>query len=105
MIFWVAKQIILSVVLIAVIHYIYTFFKNNLTTPQIRDLIKKPQRQYDDIYKKISNKKKDGNDNMKSELKKYLAEIKKKPGESDREILGSGANTFGSNFEPAYQNI
>ena len=42
---------------------------------------------------------------MKSELKKYLAEIKKKPGESDREILGSGANTFAGNFEPAYQNI
>ena len=49
--------------------------KNNLTIPQVKDLIHKPQQQYDEIYKTIkSENKSTGNQDMKDELKKYLAE-------------------------------
>ena len=104
MIFWVAKQIILSITLIAIIHYIYTFFKNNLTIPQVKDLIHKPQQQYNEIYKKIKTKKTESNENMKDELKKYLAEIHNQPIEEKKPILSVG-NTFDNNFNNAYQTI
>ena len=104
MIFWVAKQVILSVTLIAVIHYIYTFFKNNLTIPQVKDLIHKPQQQYDEIYSKIKTKKQENNDSMKEELKKYLAEIQQQPTEEKEPILSVGSN-FNNNFNNAYQTL
>ena len=104
MIFWVAKQIILSITLIAVIHYIYTFFKNNLTIPQVKDLIHKPQQQYNEMYKKIKTKKKENNDSMKDELKKYLAEIQQQPIE-EKEPIESVGDTFNTNFNNAYQTI
>ena len=104
MIFWVAKQVILSVTLIAVIHYIYTFFKNNLTIPQVKDLIHKPQQQYNEIYSKIKTKKKENNESMKEELKKYLAEIQQQPTEEKEPILSVGSN-FNNNFNNAYQRL
>ena len=104
MIFWVAKQVILSVTLIAVIHYIYTFFKNNLTIPQVKDLIHKPQQQYNEIYSKIKTKKQENNDSMKEELKKYLAEIQQQPTEEKEPILSVGSN-FNNNFNNAYQTL
>ena len=104
MIFWVAKQVILSVTLIAVIHYIYTFFKNNLTIPQVKDLIHKPQQQYNEIYSKIKTKKKENNESMKEELKKYLAEIQQQPTEEKEPILSVGSN-FNNNFNNAYQTL
>ena len=104
MIFWVAKQVILSVTLIAVIHYIYTFFKNNLTIPQVKDLIHKPQQQYNEIYSKIKTKKQENNESMKEELKKYLAEIQQQPTEEKEPILSVGSN-FNNNFNNAYQTL
>jgi ABC-type bacteriocin/lantibiotic exporter with double-glycine peptidase domain len=105
MIFWITKQITLSVVLITVIHYIYTFFKNNLTIPQVKDLIHKPQQQYNEIYNTIKTvKKAENNDSMKDELKKYLAEIQKKPEEIIPSVQPVG-DSFDNNFQNAYQTI
>ena len=105
MIFWVAKQVILSVTLIAVIHYIYTFFKNNLTIPQVKDLIHKPQQQYNEIYSKIKTKKKENNESMKEELKKYLAEIQQQPTTEEKEPILSVGSNFNNNFNNAYQTL
>ena len=55
MLFWVAKQVILSIILIAVIHYIYVFFKTNLTIPKVKDLIHQPQKQYNEMHHKIKD--------------------------------------------------
>ena len=46
MLLWIVQQIIISVVLIVTVHYIYIFFKNNLTVPKTKDLVKKPTEQY-----------------------------------------------------------
>lgn len=102
MIFWVTKQIILSILLIAVIHYIYAFFKNNLTTPQVKDLINKPQKQYDEIYKKIEAHNSVDNKDMKDELKKYLAEMQQKPTHQPVNPIG---NNFTDNFSEKYQTL
>lgn len=106
MIFWITKQIILSIILIAVIHYIYTFFKNNLTIPQVKDLIHKPQQQYDEIYKTIkSENKSTGNQDMKDELKKYLAEMQQKQEPTVEEDIKAIGGAFDNNFSDSYQTL
>jgi hypothetical protein len=71
MLFWVIQQTIISVVLIISVHYIYIFFKNNLTIPKTKDLINKPTEQYKKIYSSLTKSKEDTKE-MKSELKNYL---------------------------------
>ena len=106
MIFWITKQIILSIILIAVIHYIYTFFKNNLTIPQVKDLINKPQKQYDEIYKTIKSENNSGqNQDMKDELKKYLAEMQQKQEPDTKEDIKAIGGTFDNNFSDTYQTF
>ena len=58
MLLWIVQQIIISVVLIVTLHYIYIFFKNNLTVPKTKDLVKKPTEQYKKIYMKKMDFKK-----------------------------------------------
>jgi len=78
--FWVISQIVISIVIIASIHYIYNFFKQNLTVPKIKDLVKKPEQQYKNIYNSLSQSKKEKEEkkiNMKSELKNYIKQLSK----------------------------
>ena len=107
MILWSIKILILSVILIFVSHNLFGFFKDTLTTPKVKDLVNKPQQQYNDIMKTIqkynnstkqSVNKSVNNVNtsnnvtqnskqqtmidktqMKDELKHFLNEIKNKP--------------------------
>ena len=50
MLFWIIRQILISFILIFVLHNIYNYFKNNLTVPKIKDLIRKPAQQYKELY-------------------------------------------------------
>ena len=102
------RQIIFSIIFIVLLHHIYTFFINNLTTPKVKDLINKPKRQYDDIYKNIvesrENKEQKG-EQMKSELKEYLSKISKKK-EKVEEIKTEGSQIIFSNaFESNFQTL
>ena len=99
MFFWTLKWIFISLLLILLIHYLYFFLKNTLTVPKVRDLIHKPQEQYQELLKNShmapaqaafaasqasqapsSNFKEEGQEEesqlMTEELKKYLEEIK-----------------------------
>ena len=71
MLFWIIQQTIISVVLIISVHYIYIFFKNNLTIPKTKDLVNKPTEQYKKIYSSLKKNKEDTKE-MKNELKNYL---------------------------------
>ncbi len=71
MLFWIIQQTIISIVLIISIHYIYIFFKNNLTIPKTKDLVNKPTEQYKKIYSSLKKTKED-NTEMQTELKNYL---------------------------------
>ena len=108
MLLWITKQIIISLLIIVLAHSIYMFLKTNLTTPKIRDLVNKPQKQYEKIYEKtetkelnnanISNKEEEMN--MKNELQNYLKELSDT---TKRKNVISG--DFNSNFSPQFQNI
>jgi|TARA_B110000037_G_scaffold39527_1_gene48950 cell shape-determining protein MreC len=76
MIFSVLQTTIISIILIFMIHYIYLFLKENLTTPKIRDLVNKPTEQYNKIYKDLQSSPEVTTD-MKGELQNYLKSLTK----------------------------
>jgi hypothetical protein len=77
MLLWIIKQIVLSLVVIILIHYLYLFFKTNLTVPKIKDLVHRPEQKYKEMYQSITPPKEEAAD-MKLELKKYLNGLKEK---------------------------
>jgi hypothetical protein len=63
----------LSLIIIILVHYLYIFFKTNLTVPKIKDLVNRPERKYKEIYQSLEKPDiaKPSVD-MKVELKNYL---------------------------------
>ena len=95
---WIIKVTMISLLLIFLLHYLYSFFKTTLTSPKLKDLVNKPQEKYNTIYNSlksagdggVQNLGDDTNNNsesinnsnsnsnsssMKDELKKYLKEL------------------------------
>jgi len=103
MFFWIIQQIIISIVLIVSIHYIYIFFKNNLTIPKTKDLVKKPIEQYKQIYTSLNNKSKK-KVNMKDELKNYLKELSSKTKKKPPSTIENVGNLFTSSSSGNFTN-
>ena len=105
MLFWFFQQIIISLTLILLIHYLYVFFKNNLTEPKVKDLVNKPMKRYMEMYQTIDNPTTDNpttdnqnnsSDNhiqMKNELKNYLQTLTSKKNDP------MGANDLNTNYQ------
>lgn len=51
----VVQMTAISLCLIAVVHYLYVFFKTTLTVPKVKDLVNRPQKQYDAIFKAMGD--------------------------------------------------
>jgi hypothetical protein len=68
-----------SFIFIFVVHYLYEYFKDNLTVPKEKDMIEKPREAYNKIYEtlQVHEDKVKLNNDMKDELKNYLNELKK----------------------------
>ena len=105
MLFFIIQQIILSLILIAIVHYIYEFFKNNLTEPKIKDLVNKPKAKYEQIYNSVSNGEKEPTpptSSMKTELQNYLTELSKTNNTDEPSGVPMSQNTF---FNNNYQSL
>lgn len=50
---WTLKISILSFLFIWIVHHLFIFFRDNLTTPKIKDMVNIPQQKYEDIFKHI----------------------------------------------------
>lgn len=112
MFLWITKQISISILFIILIHYLYNYFKTNLTIPKVKDLVNEPKNEYNTIFKdlqKISRKEneerqqKNKEDSMKAELEAYLDDINEN--ENEKQIQKPSFydldNSFGgSKFEP-----
>ena len=95
MFYLILKWTLISLILIILVHYLYSFFKTTLTVPKIKDLVNRPAGAYKEIYEtiekvkvnereklketnanNISNSVPNGiiknEDNMKDELKSFL---------------------------------
>ena len=105
MLFFIIQQIILSLILIAIVHYIYEFFKNNLTEPKIKDLVNKPKVKYEQIYNNVTSREPEANppsSSMKTELQNYLTELSKTNKSSEPSGVPLSQNTF---FDNNYQSV
>ena len=104
MFFWIIQQTIISIILIISVHYIYIFFKNNLTVPKTKDLVNKPTEQYKKIYSSLNNTK-ENNKEMKNELKNYLKTLsssKKKQNDKPQNKIDTAENIFSSGNFTSY---
>ena len=82
---WIIQMSIISLILIILLHYLYTFFQTNLTIPKVKDLVNKPQKQYETLFNtmkenrtttiELKNTDPTAKENMKNELKNYLKEL------------------------------
>ena len=80
---WIIQMSIISLILIILVHYLFTFFMTNLTLPKVKDLVNKPQQQYEILYNTMKEQPKPKNnssdsESMKTELKNYLKELSDK---------------------------
>ena len=55
MLFWTIQVTIISIILIFLVHHLLVFFRNNLTTPKIKDLVYAPTQKYDAIFNAMNN--------------------------------------------------
>ena len=74
---------VLSLVIIILLHHFFIYFKQNLTTPKIKDLVNQPMKQYNEIYDIINTdkpainvtNKPENSEDMKMELKNYMKNL------------------------------
>jgi len=101
MLYWVIKQIIISLTLILLIHYLYFFFKKNLTEPKVKDLVNKPIKRYMEMYKTMDKPDnlppKVDTGKMKDELKNYLKTLTTKDDIPGVDI--NNTNSFNTNYQ------
>ena len=80
MIAWIFQISVISILFIFLVHHLICFFKNTLTVPKIKDLVKSSSKKYETIYSVIKeNTHNDTTDihllqpaSMKDELKSFL---------------------------------
>ena len=105
MFLWIVKQITLSIIIISLIHYLYIFFKQNLTVPKIKDLVNRPEQKYKEIYQSLEAKSTEMPSNeikmdMKAELKNYLQGLGKNEKDSSPiAALPESNNLFNNSYQ------
>jgi hypothetical protein len=51
---WLIQNILFSISLIVVIHYLYVYFETTLTAPKVKDLIHCPKQKYKSLFDTIN---------------------------------------------------
>lgn len=95
--------VIMSLILIAVVHYLFNFFKETLTVPKVKDLVQQPMEHYKTIDSITNNSDNEGTtkikdignntDDMKNELKNFFNDLK------NQNSFDNLQNNFTSNIE------
>ena len=64
---WLIQASVVSLIVIYVIHNLYSFFKETLTVPKIKDMVKRPQQKYEMLFRElrdqVANNGHNGNSN------------------------------------------
>ena len=84
-------------------HYIFIFFKDNLTHPQMKDLVNKSKTKYQEIYSSLNKKNAPINNKnqMKNELQNYLKEISTNT--ANKDIKSAEDNNFSKAIMKHYE--
>ena len=109
--FWFIQIVIVSFVIIFVLHNLYSFFKETLTVPKMKDLVRRPQQKYDTLFRELRqelessksdnnrNASDPSNDAMKNELKRYLMELNTTSEPEPQQQPNSNFIEFGSVYQ------
>jgi len=96
MIAWVARWSITSLLLILLVHYIYSFLIDTLTVPKVKDLVHRPAIRYNEMLSDISTQKAPVDEpvqaDMQAELKTFLMNMKQnnpQPGPATSDVQGA----------------
>lgn len=114
MFYYILQYAVISLILISIIHYLYSFFKTNLTVPKVKDLVNRPADAYKEIYETIEKQRLSGRENnttninmipssstsssqnMKDDLKKFLSNLNTIPNSSNNSGGPAQVGGFGS---------
>ncbi len=66
------KITIVSIILIFLVHHLFVFFKTNLTTPKLKDLVHAPSQKYDAIFNSIQKSSSAASSSLISSLENTL---------------------------------
>jgi hypothetical protein len=77
---WLFQNIIISIIIIVLIHYLFNYLKDTYTTKKTKDLVKTQTEKYKIILDEMMNKKNEvdenmfifNKENMQNELDSYL---------------------------------
>ena len=78
MLLWTIKAVIVSLMLIAFLHYIYNTAVDAFTSPAVKDMVQRPKDEYESIMKTINKeppaqpKKEEPQVDMRSQLETFL---------------------------------
>ena len=87
MVYGIVKWVIISLVLIMLVHHLFSFLKNTLTVPKVKDYVHKPSELYKEIENTVELSNKIENlglntsvpnidtTDMKNELKSFFNEL------------------------------
>ena len=86
MVFGIVQWFVISLVLIILVHHLFSFFKNTLTVPKVKDLVHQPSQLYKEIEETLNQTKNQTNNQtnnlsnidkkeMKNELKNFFNEL------------------------------
>lgn len=80
---WLFQNIIISIIIILLIHYLFNYLKDTYTTKKTKDLVKTQTEKYKTILDEMMNKKNEvdenlfifNKENMQNDLDSYLEEV------------------------------
>ncbi len=101
MIGWIIQVTALSLCLIAVMHYLYIFFKTTLTVPKVKDLVNRPQKQYDALFKGVTLTQPRSDSNISGET----TSISMLPPLQTQNAVGSSSNSMKDELKQFLKNL
>ena len=121
MVIGIVQWVIISLILIMLVHHLFSFFKNTLTVPKVKDLVNQPSQLYKEIEQTLMSADNNDNDNntiklsssntnnnldtkeMKNELKNFFDELSEN--KSDKQQLSNPTfSSSNSNFNFSNSN-
>jgi len=63
---WLLQNVVFSISLIVILHYLYIYFKSTLTSPKVKDLIYCPKQKYETIFNTIERGNRDSTTDITS---------------------------------------
>ncbi len=87
--YWIIKVSILSLILIFLLHYLYSFFISTLTVPKIKDLVTLPQQKYDEMFHSLQQ--------QQQSQQQQSQQQQQQQSQQSQQLLNNNINNNGNN--------